>query len=54
MLGEDGDVADVGAEGSGMMSLESICVGGLFSSRERLIHHDPGRGALRSPPLSAI
>lgn len=56
MLGEDAEVGNgyTGAEGSGMMSLESILVGGLFSTRERLMHHDPGRGALRSPPSCAI
>jgi hypothetical protein len=37
-----GDV-DRDIMGSGIISLESIHVGGLFSRRDRLIHHDPGR-----------
>ena len=43
--GVDGDTVGGVAwdTGSGIMSLESIHVGGLFSRRERLIHHDPGR-----------
>lgn len=49
--GEDVDNGDSSGEtagaGSGIISLESIHVGGLFSSRERLMHHDPGRGPSR-------
>ena len=36
----EGECVDAG---SGMMSLESTHVGGLFSSKERLMHQDPGR-----------
>jgi hypothetical protein len=37
-------IGDV-ASGSWTSSRESIHVGGLFSSREREMHHDPGRGS---------
>lgn len=50
---EDGNSGGEGVDvGSGMMNLESTHVGGLFSSKERLMHHDPGRGAPRSLLLS--
>jgi hypothetical protein len=44
----EGTVDDSGG-GSLIRSRESIHVGGLFSRRERVIHHDPGRGPLYWP-----
>jgi hypothetical protein len=41
--GGEAEEGEVGT-GSGMISLESIHVGGLFSNKDRLMHQAPGGG----------